>query len=495
MALALHANVLPVVGNQRLREGSKVTFNHYIVHALRTGGAALLVAACAANGASAEECVVGSLGASATAEIRSVPQGAALPQIIVKRRENTESLSALALEERVPGLVALTEVGTTGPMLPGVTVFQFDVPAGMDSVEASEAITPTIARLRAQPDVEYAHLNYVVGAHAGRPSDPCYSLQWHYWPHGTDNFQSDGGIDLPAAWSTNTGSANVIVAVIDTGLVAGHPDINGNNVVPGWDFIDNDSDATDIGPNNGFHGTHVAGTIGVLATDNGEGAASANWNVKIQPIRALDGNGSGSFLGIANAIFWAAGGTLSDGNTNPTPAKVINMSLGGGIACLPENAGLIIDAINFATAQGALVVVSAGNSSADAAGFTPASCPNTMTVASTGFSGRRSWFSNHGAAVDIAAPGGEMRDRFGNTIDLNGDGVPDGVLSSVKDGYDLYQGTSMAAPHVSGVAALILARDPTATPQHVTATIINGATPLSCDLPCGAGLLNAAVAQ
>ena len=463
---------------------------------VRSGVVALTIAAGLAGSTvvQAQECDVAV--AAAEASLRNIPAGAALPQVIVKYREGTEAVSSMALEERIPGLLPLLEAEIETPTPAGVRIFELDVPIGMDSAEAAREVTSTVDRLRAQPDVEYAHLNYIVGPHAGPPTtDPCYRLQWHYWPHGSGEMQSDGGIDLPATWPTNTGSADVIVAVIDTGLVDAHPDFNAANVIPGWDFIDNDPDATDVGPNNGFHGTHVAGTIGVLTSNNGSGAASVNWDVKIQPIRALDGNGSGSFLGIANAIRWAAGDTLSDGNTNPTPARVINMSLGGGIACLPQSAGAIIDAINFATDRGALVVVSAGNENSDAAGSTPASCPNTLTVASTGFAGQRSWFSNFGAMVDIAAPGGEMRDRFGNSIDLNGDGYADGVLSSVKTGFELYQGTSMAAPHVSGVAALVFTRNPSATPQQVFDMIVSAATPLNCDLPCGAGLLNATVAQ
>jgi serine protease len=437
-------------------------------------------------GALAQECDV-TLAAEGVGGRELVP-GAALPRIIVKFREGAER-SDLTVMTTMPGLARVTQPEAAEPTPPGVQVFEIDMPFGINSAESAARVTSTLDLLRENPDVEYAHLDGIVVAHAAPVDDPCYALQWHYWPHGTGDLQSNGGIDLPAAWPTNTGSADVVVAVIDTGLVASHPDFNGANIIPGWDFIDNDPDATDAGPNNGFHGTHVAGTIGVLGTNNGGGAASANWNVKIQPVRALDGEGSGSFLGIANAITWAAGGTLSDGNTNPTPAKVINMSLGGRLQCLPNNAGAIIDAINFAASQGVVVVVSAGNDNASASGSTPASCPNTLTVAATDFAGQRSWFSNFGDMVDIAAPGGSTDD------DLNGDGNPDGVLSSVNTGYAFYQGTSMAAPHVAGVAALVFANHPGASAQQVTDMILKAATPTSCDLPCGVGLLNAAAAK
>jgi serine protease len=426
-------------------------------------------------------------------EVRAGAEARPLPQLIIKFRSTV--LGAAALNESIAAPFELLETVAQVPTPPQVVVYDVNLPLSMNTLENASEIESLADRARERPDVEYAHANYPVEMHAGLPSDPCYALQWHYWGHGSGPMQSAGGIDLPAIWPTNTGSADVVVAVIDTGLVASHPDLNPANVVPGWDFIDNDPDATDVGPANGFHGTHVAGTIGVLATDNGNGAASINWSVRIQPIRALDGNGSGSFLGIANAILWAAGGTVTGVPQNPTPAKVINLSLGGRTPCLPNTAQLMIDAINFAHQQGAIVVVSAGNSQANAVGFTPASCPNTMTVAATNFSGQRAWYSNFGETVEIAAPGGMTTTATGQPFDENGDGHPDGVLSSVAGGYEFYQGTSMAAPHVSGVAALVYAKDPNATSDSVTLALLSSVTPINCDLPCGKGLLNAAAAQ
>lgn len=120
-----------------------------------------------------------------------------------------------------------------------------------------------------------------------------------------------------------------------------------------------------------------------------------------------------------------------------------------------------------------------------------AGCPNTLTVAATDINAERSPYSNFGASVEIAAPGGVTKDQYGIIVDKNGDGYPDGVLSSVPGGYDFYPGTSMAAPHVAGVAALLFAQGVHTTPAAVALRIMETAAPISCDQPCGVGLLDA----
>ena len=206
----------------------------------------------------------------------------------------------------------------------------------------------------------------------------------------------------------------------------------------------------------------------------------------VVPVRVL-GECGGTIADINDAIRWAAGLPVPGVPANPDPARVINMSLGGGGACSASPSTQ--SAINDAVAAGATVVVAAGNSAADAADFMPASCNNVITVAASDYRGQLvTRYSNFGTTVDIMAPGGDVQ------RDDDGDGNPDGVLSMVNGGYAFYNGTSMAAPHVSGVAALFLAADPSLTPAQVLATIQDNALPRSaveCPEPCGKGLLNA----
>jgi len=203
------------------------------------------------------------------------------------------------------------------------------------------------------------------------------------------------------------------------------------------------------------------------------------------------GKCGGTMVDINDAIRWAAGLPVPGVPNNPTPARVINMSLGGASPCSASPATQA--AINDAVAKGVTVVVAAGNESSDAAGFIPASCNGVVTVAA---SDRRGYlatrYSNFGARVDIMAPGGDVRQ------DSDSDGNPDGVLSMVNGGYAYYNGTSMAAPHTAGVAALLLSEDSTRTPDQVRSLLKARAitrTATQCPKPCGAGLLNAAATQ
>jgi serine protease len=391
------------------------------------------------------------------------------------------------------------------------------LPAMLSTLTKKDAGDRTLAAvksLKARPDVEYAQPNYIFQITA-TPNDSGYPKQWHYFDNGSGASQAPGGINLPTAWETNKGSAAVVVAVIDTGILPNHEDISGSpNLVNGYDLISdpdtgNDGDGRDanaadpgdaIAANecypgspaqpNSWHGTHVAGTIGVGKTNNNLGVAGINWNVKVQPVRVL-GKCGGTMVDINDAIRWAAGLPVPGIPNNPTPARVINMSLGGGAPCSASPATQA--AINDAVAKGVTVVVAAGNESSDAAGFIPASCNGVITVAA---SDRRGYlatrYSNFGARVDIMAPGGDVRQ------DSDNDGNPDGVLSMVDGGYAYYNGTSMAAPHTAGVAALLLAEDSTRTPDQVRSLLRARAmtrTAVQCPKPCGAGLLNAAATQ
>ncbi|CAM5225393.1 S8 family peptidase [Alishewanella longhuensis] len=332
------------------------------------------------------------------------------------------------------------------------------------------------------------------------PNDTLYTNQWHY-------YENVGGIRAPAAWDKATGQG-VVVAVLDTGYRP-HPDLNAN-LLPGYDMISDafigndgngrDNDARDPGDwtnagecGNGqptsfrassWHGTHVAGTIAAVSNNN-TGVAGVAFNAKIVPVRVL-GKCGGYTSDIADGIIWAAGGTVSGVPANPNPASVINMSLGGSGSCSTTTQ----NAINQARSRGAAVVVAAGNSNANANNFNPGNCNGVINVAATNRQGGRASYSNFGSSVDVAAPGGQMSSA----------NDPNGVLSTYNSGtttpgndnYGYSQGTSMAAPHVAGVAALIKQAKPNATPDEIETILKNTARsfPASCS-GCGVGIVDA----
>ncbi|MCH0542911.1 S8 family serine peptidase [Streptomyces sp. MUM 203J] len=394
----------------------------------------------------------------------------------------------LTFERRVTGGAALVDLGASAT--------EKDADKVMDAFRAD----PNVASV--EPDVRAFPM-------AVTPDDTEYAKQW-------DLFEPTGGMNVPGAWDTTTGSG-VTVAVIDTGYAA-HSDLAAN-VVPGYDFISDsadardgngrDSDATDEGDWNAtdnecysgsrasdssWHGTHVAGTIGAV-TDNAKGIAGIAYGAKIQPVRVL-GKCGGSSADIADAITWASGGHVAGVPDNPNPAKVINMSLGGASNTCPS---VYRNAINGAVSRGTTVVVAAGNSNADASKFTPANCANVITVASTSREGNRAFYSNYGSTVDVSAPGGET--RRGTDTPGTVTTPENGILSTLNSGatvqstenYEPYQGTSMAAPHIAGLAALLKSADSALTPAGIESAIKDNARPLpgTCSGGCGTGIADA----
>lgn len=327
------------------------------------------------------------------------------------------------------------------------------------------AATAAAAALLAEsPSVAYAHPNYLARP-ARLPDDPLLGRQWHY-----------GLIGLPDAWDLTVGADDVIVAVIDTGVRSDHPDLAGR-LVPGFDFISsreraNDGDGIDPDPfdpgdlpgsilGGSFHGTHVAGTI-AAATDNARGVAGVTWRTRVMPLRVL-GVGGGSTYDIAQAIRFAAGLPSDAGRLPAAPAAVINLSL----FAFGENP-FMRAAVDDATAAGALVVAAAGNTGSDVV-VSPAVFANSLAVGATDVLGQVTAYSARGPAIDCAAPGGDT------SADLNADGEADGVLSTLVPGaadFVGYQGTSMAAAHVSGVAALLLAAGGGAAPAALRAALL-----------------------
>jgi serine protease len=369
-------------------------------------------------------------------------------------------------------------------------------------VEASEALPANAAIGLMRVFAKRAEVEYIEPDALMRPMftpiDEYYGSQWHY-------HEATAGLNLPAAWDVATG-AGVVVAVLDTGQT-NHADLFAN-FVAGYDFIwdsfvSRDGDGRDWDPRDegdwnavmsecyggspvttsSWHGTHVAGTIAAL-TNNGTGAAGVAFNAMVQHLRVL-GRCGGYLSDIADAIVWASGGKVTGTADNNTPARVINMSLGGGGSC----GSTYQNAINTAVGNGTTVVVSAGNSNSDASGSRPANCNNVITVAASDRQGNRAFYSNYGPLVEITAPGGETSTRSnGVRSTLNSGSTVQG-----SDSYAYYQGTSMAAPHITGLAALMYSVNPALTPAEVSQLIMDNARPLagSCSGGCGAGLADA----
>lgn len=323
------------------------------------------------------------------------------------------------------------------------------------------------------------------------PNDTLYPQQWNL--HGTK------GLAAPEAWKTTQG-AGVTVAVIDSGIVK-HPDLDAN-VLPGYDFITEpsiardgngrDSDPTDAGnweeagvcdsgseaSESNWHGTHVAGSIAAIM-NNKRGIVGVAPSTKILPVRAL-GMCGGYDSDIADAMVWAAGGTVEGVPANSNPAKIINLSLGGEGTC-PATYSKAIAEVNK---RGAILVVAAGNEGQDTSKVAPANCGGSIVVGATDQNGKRSDFSNYGKLVDVSAPGSSIM----STVDL-------GTTVSTGAGYTEYDGTSMAAPQVAGVIALMKSVDPSLNAERAKQILKQTSKPLTCDVnACGSGIVNAASA-
>jgi serine protease len=226
----------------------------------------------------------------------------------------------------------------------------------------------------------------------------------------------------------------------------------------------------------------VAGTIAAL-TNNGIGVAGVAYGAKVVPVRVL-GQCGGYTSDIADGIIWASGGTVSGISNIAARAQVINMSLGGGGACDTTTQ----NAINGARSRGTVVVVAAGNEAQNASNSSPANCSGVIAVAATNKSGGRASYSNYGTIVDVAAPGGDTGAAILSTLNA-------GTKAPGADSYAGYMGTSMATPHVAGVVALMLSKNPNLTPDQVEAALKSSARafPASCS-GCGAGIVDASAA-
>jgi len=336
-------------------------------------------------------------------------------------------------------------------------------------VPAGEEIK--IAQLLSQnPLVSYAEPNYLVYAQMV-PNDPYYRYQWHL-----DN-SSYGGIQMEEAWDISSGSG-VTVAVVDTGIRKGS-DLENTCFLQGYDYVENDSDPTD---DNG-HGTHVAGTL-AQSTNNSLGVAGVAFSSCLMPVKVLDSQGSGTYAWVANGIYYA----VDHG------AKVINLSLGGSFS---DNT--LKEAVKYAYEKGVTVVAACGNENKSTCLYPASYDDYVIAVGATQYDEKKAPYSNYGPSLDLVAPGGNLN------VDQNKDGYGDGILQQtfeikngeVKWGYYFFQGTSMATPHVSGVAALLISAGKANSPDQVRTILQSTAedkgTPGKDDI-YGWGLVDAASA-
>ena len=324
-------------------------------------------------------------------------------------------------------------------------------------VKGDQSLLNALRRSDLSQATEYIEPNYTYKA-SFAPNDPDFARQWNL-----------KNIGMTEAWKTSRGKG-VTVAVIDTG-VSRVSDLKQTKFVPGYDFVNDRQNAND----DHGHGTHVAGTV-AQSTNNNHGVAGIAYEAKIMPIKVLAASGGGTTSDIAEAIRFAA-----DHN-----ADVINMSLGGGGFSEAMN-----EAIAYAHRKGVTIVAAAGNAGRNAAEF-PGRYNHVIAVSATGPNGQKAGYSNYGAGVDIAAPGGAI---------VNAQDRTTGILQNTVDArtgksiFEYFQGTSMASPHVAGVAALVRAQG-IKSPDQIERILTQSATRVEKD-PLnhfGAGNLNAAAA-
>ncbi len=377
-------------------------------------------------------------------------------EIIVKyKQEKTMDIMTFNDKYDITSYKQLSEENSISPMS-NVYKVSFSKDSDIDKI---------LKEFNNNPQVEYAEPNYLYQTFV-LPNDTYFDQQWAL------NQSNDHDIDTPDAWNITTGNGSIVVAVIDTGVDWDHPDLadniwnnthesvdgsdtDGNGYIDdirGWDFYSNDSNPAD----DHGHGSHCSGVIGAVG-NNSIGIAGICWNCSIMPIKALSSSGGGYSDDLANAIYYA----VDNG------ANIISMSWGGY-----TESSLITDAINYAHNNSVVLVAAAGNSNLDRKSY-PAGYDSVIAVAATNQTDSKASFSNWGSWVDIAAPGVDIYSTFEG------------------DTYYEASGTSMACPHVAGLAALLLSYNSSLTPQKLLNILKTSSESINSDYFIGAGRINA----
>ncbi|CAJ0700816.1 hypothetical protein LMG19089_02689 [Ralstonia edaphis] len=464
-------------------------------------------------------------------------------QLIVKEKSGGSSTSQLQSAETATHVnVATVQRWSAAAQLP--MTYKRAMSGGAHVVMLPQTMSVADAqavaqRMEASGQFEYVSPDRIWHA-ASTPSDQYFPLQWNLLPKtGTvssvvtvsgpasaNGAPTVGGANVTTAWDTTKGSSSVSVAVLDTGILPGHPDLSGAHINQGYDFITNpvvsnkggagrSSDPTDPGDwvtstdsttypticgglpqsDSSWHGTFVTGQL--VAQHNSIGVAGIAPGVSLLMARVL-GKCGGSSSDIIDALTWATGGTVTGVSTvNTAPAKVVNMSLGGVGSCDTPTQ----NAISAARARGAAIVVATGNDGNTTTIGTPANCTGTIAVTAHTFEGDRASYANVGTGTTLSAPGG------GNGSVVNGLGAlvasltNTGTTTATTDTYTGEGGTSMATPHVAGVAALMLSVNSSLTPDQIATVLQQSARPFPAGTycathtgVCGAGMLDAGAA-
>ena len=493
-------------------------------------------------------------------DVSGLTAGGSYDRFIVSYRDgSTQAMQRGAAVQSVGAAIDRAGLNKAVRTLSGASLqavaasYQRKLAVGADLIRTSRKLdraeaAALIAQIAADPAVAYVEPDLMMRAvrdipasgllapDTVTPNDQYYAkYQWHYQtPDGTaDGFGNPnwGGANVNNAWDLADG-AGIVIAVLDTGITQ-HPDIDTSlgdagydfiidhttsgratdgRVPGGWDlgdwtttepWLSQCTDANNPPSDSSWHGTHVSSTSGAELTNNGIGMAGIAHGAKVLPLRVL-GHCGGRTSDIADAIVWAAGGAVDGVPANLNPAQVINLSLGGGGACTASSTSG--QAVAKARSLGAAVVVSAGNSNKDAANYSPASCPGAIAVASTGVTSKRAYYSNYGSVVKIAAPGGGV---YANDA-ISGAQASDGFVWQALNGgktvpeanykYGGMAGTSQAAPHITGVVALMQGARKAAglallSPDEVLdilqSTAMTPKVAPSASQPIGAGIVDA----
>lgn len=414
-------------------------------------------------------------------KIQPLARGFSKTRQLIKDLERKDKFQLNAREKHILQRARRAPRGAVVPNLGGIYKMRFDL-------DVNDSLQKILAAYRSNPNVEYAELNHIVRA-LSAPDDPYYDVQWALNNTGqpypvsggtTDSGTPDADIDAPEAWDIYTGSSDIIVAVIDTGVDYEHRDLIANmwtdqNGKFGYDFVNDDDDPMD----DFGHGTHCAGII-ASRTNNSLDTAGVCWNARIMAVKYLDAAGYGNESDAVSSIYYA----VDNG------ADVLSNSWGGG----PYSESIEL-AINYAYSNGAIVVAGAGNDNSNAPVY-PAYYNHVISVAATNSDDQKASFSNYGEWVDIAAPGVDILSLRAQNTDMYvgavnytpGDrfipfGNPDATMY-------IASGTSMACPYVSGACALMLSVNPALTIDEGTAILVNTVDPIADGICYSDGRLN-----